>query len=321
VSSALPLLLALVAGPARGAVADRVAAVVNDDVITLTEVYELGADYIEQTTRSRGGGPQARREVELEVLDSLIQRRLVAQEIERLALDVDDTEVDRAIDDVAQRNGLDRDALRREVEASGLAWSDYRDEIRESLREMRFSQAVIQPRITVDEDELLDAWQRTYASVERPKRYDLGLIFLPIEPGAGDEARALVQARAAEAAARLASGEDFEAVAKVYDQGPYADKGGRFGLVRPEDLRGQLGLLLRRLGAGETSTPHEDALGIWIVRSFGEVADPAPPLESVRDQLMEQVYSGRIEEETELWYRQARRRAAVQVKLEVPGAP
>jgi len=321
VSSALPLLLAVAAGPAWGAVADRVAAVVNDDVITLSEVYDLGADYIEQTTRSRGGSAQARRELELEVLDSLIQRRLVAQEIERLDLDVDDPEVDLAIDDVAQRNGLDREALRREVEGSGLAWIDYRDEIRESLRQMRFSQAVIQPRITVDEDELVDAWQRTYASVERPKRYDLGLIFLPIEPGADDAARAMVSARAAEAAARIAAGEEFEAVAKIYDQGPYADKGGRFGLVRPEDLRGQLGMMLRRLGAGETAPPHEDALGVWIVRNFGEVADPPPALDSVRDELMEQVYSGRIEEEAELWYRQARRRAAVQVKLELPGAP
>ena len=91
--------------------------------------------------------------------------------------------------------------------------------------------------------------------------------------------------------------------------------------MRAEELRGALGPVLLRLTPGEVSAPHEDNLGLWILTSFGEVLEEPPPLDEVRDQLMEQVYSGRIEEETDQWYRQARRRAAVDVKLRTPGGP
>lgn len=302
---------------------DRVAAVVNDDVVALSEVYELGGDFIEQAVVSAEGSAETRREMELEVLDTIIMRRLISQEIERLGLDVEDVEVDRAVEDVAMRNGLDRDALRREVEKSGMAWVDYRDEIRESLRQMRFSQAVIQPRIKVDEDQMKDAWRRTYASDDRPRRYDLGMIFLPFPggPSTPDEQKDETRAKAADAVTRIRGGVTFESVAKELDRGPYADKGGHYGLMKPEELRGALGTVLKAVEVGAISEPYEDGLGLWILTPFGIALEEPPPLEEVRDQLMEQVYSGRIEEETDQWYRQARRRAAVDVKLRVPGAP
>lgn len=311
------------AAVAQAAVVDRVAAVVNDDVVTLSEVYELGGDYIEQASAAAAESAPTRREMELEVLDTLIMRRLISQEIERLGLDISDLEVDRAIEDVAMRNGLDTEALRREVVKTGMAWPDYRAEIRESLRQMRFSQAVIQPRIKVDEDQMKDAWRRTYASDDRPRRYDLGMIFIPFPqgPATPDELRDQTRAVAVDAVGRIRGGASFEEVAKELDKGPYAEKGGRYGLMRAEELRGSLGPVLLRLEPGQVSEPHEDNLGLWILTNYGEVMEEPPPLEEVREDLMETVYAGRIEEETDQWYRQARRRAAVDVKLRTPTGP
>ena len=140
------LVAAILSGSAEAAVVDRVAAVVNDDVIVLSEVYDLGSDYIEQKTTAGGGTPASRRLAELEVVESLIQRRLISQEITRLGLDVTDLEMDRTIDDIASRNGMDRDTLRVEVEKTGIPWIEYKSELRENLRQMKFDEAVIKPR-------------------------------------------------------------------------------------------------------------------------------------------------------------------------------
>ena len=86
--------------PAAAATIDRVAAVVDNDVLTLSEVYELGGDYIEQASASSGGDPKVRRELELEVLDTLILRRLISQEMVRLGMDVTEEELERSIDDI-----------------------------------------------------------------------------------------------------------------------------------------------------------------------------------------------------------------------------
>ncbi len=284
------------------------AAVVNDEVITLTEVYAMGGDFITE----RASTPDGRREAELEVLNSLIMRRLISQEITRLELDVTEIELDRTIDDIARRNGLDRAALQGEVEASGLPWDEYRGELRENLRQMKFSQSIIRPRITVDEDQLKDAYRRLVSSADLPQTVELGAIFLPTTDPADETVAARVQA----AQERIAAGESFSAVAAELDEGPGRDNGGHIGAYRPGELVSELDVVAFALAVGETSAPVHTPQGIFLLHVFEKTVEDAAPFEQVRDQLFEQVYAGSIEEETEQWYEQARRRAAVLIKLE-----
>ena len=68
----------------------------------------------------------------MKVLNTLIQRTLVAQELQGLGMDVTEEEVEGAMNDIAESNGIARSELRSEVEASGLEWEAYIGEIRES---------------------------------------------------------------------------------------------------------------------------------------------------------------------------------------------
>ena len=101
-----------------GAPVDRIAAVVNSEVITLSEVYDLGTEFIIKEVLS----VQARRDAELKVLDSLINRKLISQEMQNLGLDVTEEELQKSIADVARANKLDIDTLKQEVLKSGLSW-------------------------------------------------------------------------------------------------------------------------------------------------------------------------------------------------------
>ena len=312
------LVAAILSGSAEAAVVDRVAAVVNDDVIVLSEVYDLGSDYIEQKTTAGGGTPASRRLAELEVVESLIQRRLISQEITRLGLDVTDLEMDRTIDDIASRNGMDRDTLRVEVEKTGIPWIEYKSELRENLRQMKFDEAVIKPRIAVDEDELLDAYKRLVNAADRPMVADLGAIFLTVPSGADDAARAAIRARAETTRARIEGGEDFAAVAKEVDQGPYGAQGGSMGTYKQGELVGTLDEVAFTLSTGETSRPIDTPQGIFLLHAFKVEQEGAAAFEDVRDTLFGQVYSERIESEVDQWYSGARRQAAVLIKLESP---
>ena len=69
------------------------------------------------------------RAAELEVLNTLIQRTLVAQELQSLGMDVTEEEVEGAMNDIAESNGIARSELRSEVESSGLEWDAYIGEI------------------------------------------------------------------------------------------------------------------------------------------------------------------------------------------------
>lgn len=305
--------------PAQAVVVDRVAAVVNDDVITLSEVYELGGEFIEQRAAAEVASDAARREAELEVLDSLILRRLISQEILKMGLEVTDVELDRTVDDIARRNQIDRDQLRAEIEKQGLSWSDYREEVRESLRGYKFNEAIIRPRIAVDEAELLDAYKRSIAGEDRPVKADLGAVFFALPPGADEAAQAAVVAKAEAARARVQGGEEFTAVATELDEGLYGAQGGRMGTYQKGELVDVLDEVAFALEVGEVSAPVVTPQGVFVLTVFQRVMQEPVAFEDARDQLFEKVYAGRIEEETDQWYRQARRRAAVLVKLETPG--
>ena len=309
--SLMTLSLMTSAAPARAAVVDRVAAVVNDDIITLSEVYELGSTYIEEKA-----GQGQRRAAELEVLDTLIQRRLISQEIERLGIDVTDVDVDRAIDDIARRNNLDRDSLRTEVEKSGMSWTQYRAELRESLRQQQFTSYITQTRISVNEDELKDAWRRSVAEQPQVQEVALGAFVLLFPAGIDPAGHQAIIDQAQADADRVRAGEDFATVAAQVDQGSFGAQGGHMGTYKQGELVGALDAPAFSTPVGEPSAPVVTDRGVFVLFPFTRRDIPPPGFDEMRPELEQKVYADRIDDEVEQWTQQARHQAAISVKLE-----
>lgn len=307
-----------VAGPTvAGPVVDRVAAAVNDEIVTLSEVYEFGGAYIAEGVGR--AGEAERPKAELEVLERLIERRLVSQEMAALKLDLNEQELDRSIDDIARRNGLDRDGLRVEVERSGMGWDQYRGELRENLRDMKFAQSVLRPRVTVTEDELRDTWRRT-AQNAAPTAHILAL-FLAFPKDADEAARAAVLARAEALRAEAVAGAEFAELSRKHDEGSFGAEGGEMGSYAPGQLIGELDTAVVATPTGTVSAPVVLGQGVFLLYVADRQA-AAGDFEAMRPKLEDEVFLARMEDEKERWFQQARRRAAVRILLpSVPGAP
>ncbi|MCP4810622.1 MAG: hypothetical protein GY913_33195 [Proteobacteria bacterium] len=293
-------------------VVDRVAAVVNKEVIALSEVYELGGEFIDDTS----GSEAERRQAEIEVLDALIQRKLVAQEIEQLGLGVTRDELERTIDDVARQNGLTREQLRSEVELSGLAWSMYRDELEENLRQMKFNQVVLLPRVTVTDDEVRDLYNRRIRDNVGPATRDFEGILLayPADADAGAKAELAMRATAIEAAYRAGT-PWADLVAENADSVLFS-QGGKLGTFSEKEIVPELKDAGFATALGDVSAPIALDSGIILLYVAGENAGEKPDLELVRADLEYELQGVKVEEELALWYAQARRQAAVEIKLE-----
>lgn len=297
---------AAVASTAAPRVVDRVVAVVNDEVVLLSEVYEY-SDYIEEAVRARGEA--VRLDAEKEVIERLIERILIKDTVAELGLGATDTQIDRAIDDIASRNNLDREQLQAEVEKSGLAWEVYRAELRAQIEENNFLMGVIRPRVNLSEDELRDAWRRMTA--ELPASAELQAIFL-----AGGDAAATEAARlqAESLRARALAGEDFASLSRQYDQGTFGARDGAFGRFAPGELMAELDAAVQATPTGSVSAPVVTDRGVFLFRVVSR-ASVGPAFEEVRARLENQVASDRMEEEQRRWYQQARRQAAVKVLI------
>ena len=312
---------------------DRIAALVNDEVICYSEIYEMGSDFLKESATSKENIEAA----ELEVLEALIHQELLAQEIKRLGLDVSEEEVEQALLDIARSNGLAREELQREVERSGMVWSTYLDQFKEQMRQMRFNQMVLQPRIEINEDALLDAYKRL--SQQAPEALDLGAVFFAgaaqlrdVESVAADlnisleEAQQKLDALAKEQTAdrdlkiqqfysRLMVGEEFSAIAQDLDDGGFGANGGRMGLFTEGQLRPELNDAAFALEPQTASDPICDNQGCLILYLFGTQSMAAGSFEQARPQLLDQYYTERFDQEMALWLEQTRRRAVVELKL------
>jgi peptidyl-prolyl cis-trans isomerase SurA len=297
-----------------GVVIDRVAAVVNEEIITLSEVYAFGTAYIDQVVAAQG--ESARSAAEHEVLDRLLERRLVDQEMRELKLDVNEQDIDRSIAQIAERNGLDTEGLRKEIEKSGMGWDQYRSELGESLRDMKFAQSVLRPRINITDDELRDAWLRSNPAAPASARVQA--LVLSIPPNATDAARAAVLERAQKLRDQARAGADFGALSKANDEGPFGSHDGEMGVFKPGELVDALDHVISTAPVGEVSDPIVLGDGVYLLR-VAERISGATDFEAQREQVSEQVFQARLEDEKKRWFQEARRKAAIRILL--PGPP
>ena len=302
-----------VAAPRALVVVDRVAASVNDEVITLSEIYDFGGDYIEAQAKTGGqDAAAARRRAEREVLDRLIERILVEQEIAALQLTVTEQELDRTIDDIARRNGLDRAGLRREIERSGMSWDSYRTQLQGDLQQMKFAQAILRPRVNITEDEVRDAYNRLGQTAPQLVRLQAIFLAFPADPAQREATLARAQALQTQAAGMTT--EQFAALSRERDEAGFGAQGGEMGRFGKGELLPALDSAVHGLSAGAISAPVVLDQGVFILRVVGFEA-ATQDLDAVREQLMEQLFEARMTEEQARWLEQARARASIRVLL------
>ncbi len=317
---ATSLLWLALLGSAHGAegVLDRVAAVVNDDVIALSEIYELGSDFIKEGCPNAADAP-CHAAKEREVLDALLRETLERQELQRLKMDVTPGEVDQQIQQILVQYGFaDRDAFRDEVERQGLSWADYRRlQVEGPLRQQRFQESVLRGRVTVSDDEVKDAYQRAVRTTDGPEvaRIEAFGYRLP-DPNPDVLAAKVVALRAALADVR-AGARTWADLASTWDT---AGVGPAFqnGSFKKGDLADPLSSAAFDTAVGDYSEPVIVNGVLYAVHVLGreKAAPDVAPLDAVRDQLMQQLFEKKMAAAAEEWFEAAKRRAAIRILLD-----
>ncbi|MCA9567555.1 MAG: peptidyl-prolyl cis-trans isomerase [Myxococcales bacterium] len=309
-------LLTLLAAAADGVV-DRVAAVVDDEIVLLSDVYDLGGDFVEQSCTRPFDRMRCVYEAETQILDALIKRALIKRELERLQYGVATVDVDQAIDSIVRDYGLaDREALRKEVEVSGLTWESYRQQLRDQLQVQRFQQRVLLPRVTVSPDEVKDLYDRTARGQSKDAVVldALGVVLPP--DGSSEAAVAQVDALVA----KLRAGEiTFAEARELYDA---AGLGAAIGdrVYERGKLAPQLDAVVFDAPVDEVLPPVRlgNVLMVVRVREKTSVEGDVKPFEEVKDGLEQQVMMQRVEEAENEWYQRMRREVSVKVLLPEP---
>lgn len=286
--------LAAAPSPAEELV-EGIAAQVGPDIVLMSEVLQLAAP-VERVARTQGAGDEDIERLRGEMLERLIERRLLEQVVKRAELEASDAEVDAAVEAIAKENGLSIDQLRQSVESGGLSFASYRERIRGEIQRAKVLNGMVRSKVRVDEKEVRKLYDDRYASQPQGGE-ELHLRHLLVTFGKEvrrDEATACGQVRSAQA--RIKAGESFEEVAaRLSEIAP--ERGGDVGWVMTSSLAGWMKDVVTKLAPGQVSDVVRMPFGCNLLQVVERREFTKRPYDEIAPELREALYEQRVEDE------------------------
>ncbi|MEM9627576.1 MAG: peptidylprolyl isomerase [Pseudomonadota bacterium] len=252
----LPMLFALPTDVS--AQEQRIAAIVNDDVVSLQDLNDrIGLVLLTSRIPDQ---EQARNRLSTQVLRGLIEEKLQLQEAERLSVRVAPEELERALTDIAQRNNMSGEQLQSLLADNGINPKTLLAQLRAQIAWLKIVNQRIRPQVNVTVDQLEIAVEEAKLNQGQPE-YLLSEIVLPVD-NPNQEQR--VASDAARLVQTLSEGASFEALARQVSASATASRGGDVGWVPASTIPRELVGALERLRPGDVSEPLRSPVGFFI---------------------------------------------------------
>jgi peptidyl-prolyl cis-trans isomerase SurA len=321
--AAIGFALCLILGSlaAQAVIVERIAAVVNDEIIMMSEVEEAA-----QSWRSMLAGirdPEQRqakqKEIYMQILDALIEDRLLLQQIAELKIEISAEDVDDAIARVMEQNNIpNMTALRMALQRQGIEWEDYRVEVTKQLAKWRFIHAKFSARVKIPDEEVKAAYQKEVEQADPEYEYRARHILVRVDADASPDVRADKLQKAKEALARLKAGEDFTELAVQYSEGPTAKFGGDLGYFRKGVMVHAFEDAVVKLKIGEISDVVESPFGYHVIELTDMRPVPVRTYEQAEPELRQKLREEAMQVEMAVWLKQIRQKAFIDIKLTDP---
>lgn len=249
---------------APGSLLDEVIAVVNDQPI-LESALDAEMQRVAAQLQAQGTPIPAESVFRHQVLEHLITQNLELQAAQQQGIQVSDDDVNGALSEIAQRNGLTLAQLPKALAAQGQSYAAFRSMIRDQLTIHRLEQQAVAADIEVspaEVDHYLETEKREKSS---QIEYHIAqiLVAFPANPSPAQAKETLAKAQAI--LAKLHGGANFAATAVADSAGPHALQGGEIGWVKGQDLPTLFSDAIPKLKPGDVSDPIEGPDGYHIV--------------------------------------------------------
>lgn len=242
---------------------DRIAAVVNEDVILQSELDRAVKNVTAQYANQPGQLPP-RDVLQRQVLERLALVKLQVARAAETGIRVSDEELNNAVAGVARQNGISVEVLRDRLAAEGLSFSEFRSSIRDEITVQRMRQSFAQSRIQVSEAEIDAALA---AQTTGGTQYHLAHILVGLPEGATAEQIATGEKKVQGVKGLVDKGElDFAAAAVRYSDSPNALEGGDLGWRSPDEIPPAFSELLKTMAPGQVVGPLRGPSGFQLLK-------------------------------------------------------
>lgn len=295
---------------------DRIVAVVNDDVILLSELNSTMKPYLKKIADTRY--PPEKKEqiiykIREDILDKLINEKLTDQQVKKYGLTVSDQEVDSAIERMKQANRLTDETFRQAIRDQGMSMEEYREHMREQITRADLLNIEVKSKIVVTEEDIKTCYLKDSDKYCDKRKYHLRTILMKVPPGAAREERKEIREQMVAIREKLVQGHDFAEMAKKYAEPSIAKSGGYLGAFDSDTMASKIKNVVLDLKAGEFTPILETDRGFQILCVDKIEIIPKKALEEVSDEIGQLLYKEILDQKFSSWLENLKKQSHIKI--------
>jgi peptidyl-prolyl cis-trans isomerase SurA len=302
----------------KGTVVEEIVARVNNQIITRSDLQKADSSMREELTHDCQNCPADKiaseyKDKQKDLLRDLIDQQLLVERAKDMSLSVE-TDLIKRLDEVRKQNGLaTMDDLEKAVESQGIAWEDYKTQLRNGLLTQEVIRQQVGGRMDIGSDEVKKYYEDHKDQFTRPEQVELGEIFLSTE-GKTPEEIAAVRTKADDLHNRVAKGENFVEIAKRYSEGTTARDGGDLGRFERGQLAPQLEDAVFKMDRNGITDVIQTKTGFEVLKVLNHFDAGLQPLDKVEGEITNRLYSQKMEPALRTYLAELREESYVLVK-------
>ncbi len=315
------LLITLIASSAlvsRAELIDRVAAVVNNDIITLSEVETRIAPDAQRLRNEPDATKRAENRTVLvkRGLELLIGERLMESQVRELNIEVADSEIEMGMDDVKKQNNITSEQFEGLLAQEGYTLTSYKAFMRKHLARLKLVNLKVRSKVKISDEDLKADYARWAHDESNEFEVHARHLLVQVAPKATPEQIEVSRLKATllmEEARK--PGTNFAELAKKKSEGPSAADGGDLGFFKRGVMVAEFEKAAFTLPVGGISDPIRTKFGWHVLKVEEHKVLSAPPFEEVKEQLRDKMLRGQLEKYTDQYVQELRAAAVVDVKI------
>jgi peptidyl-prolyl cis-trans isomerase SurA len=305
----------LIGAAAWGELVDRIAAVVNSEIITLSEVETRAAPELAVLTDSKERAAQRSRIIR-EALDQLIADKLVDWQLKEQHIEVTDQDVEAAAESLKAQNGFDNAKLEQALREHGMTLSSWKNDVlRKQLARLKLIRSKVEGKIKVSDEDVKAEYQKWARMESEDAEIRARHILVKINGTSAEEVEKARQKALKITEEARQPGVDFAELAKKRGEGSSAQDGGDLGFFRRGVMFEEFEKVAFALKPGEVSDPVRTTHGWHVIKLEERRAVPVKSYQEVEASLREKLRASQMEKASQAYIDELKQTAVVEVKI------
>ncbi len=288
-----------------GLTVDRVLAVVNGEVVTLSDYGRFAARLDQSADREK---------ISEHYLKSLIEERLILQEAKRKGYEASDEEVSQSISAFLAQDGLKEKEFESKIALERLSMTDYRTLLKENIISLKCIEKEVNAKVIVSSKDLLRYYEKQRERfLESPEKVLVMAIIMKLSAAPSLTEITDLKIRSLKIYSEIRNGEPFERQVHKYADESVKSLGGKLGEFEKGAMIPVLDEKIFTLKEGEVSEPIWTKDGVYILKIAKRTQAVYTSFEKVKDELYGKAYEEKREETFNAWMKNIWERSSIKI--------